>query len=62
MASFRPRLRPAPQRAELERLGGPPGWVLRPVRNGQDGIEGERREVHRVRGRQLRGDLQSDGQ
>ena len=47
-----------PERAELERLGGPLRRRLRPVRQRQDGAQGQRRQVRRRAGGRLRADLQ----
>ena len=61
LGSGRPRLRGDRECSELERLGDPPGGFLRPVRDRQDGVEGERQQVHGRRSRQLRGDFNPMG-
>ncbi len=52
------QLRRDPQRAELERLVGPVGRRLRPLRQRQDRDQGQRQQVHRGGRGGLRPDLQ----
>ena len=48
LGAVRPRLPGPQQRSELERLGDPPRRLVRSLRHGQDGVEGEYQQVHGV--------------